>query len=104
MIIRIVKMQFHPEKVDTFLDVFHNSADQIRNFSGCQHLELYKHESTPGLLFTYSYWQDAESLENYRKSELFQTTWAKTNILFSAKAEAWSLIRIWNASRPEIIE
>lgn len=104
MIIRIVKMQFHLEKIDTFLEVFHNAADQIRNFPGCLHLELYQSDENPGLLFTYSYWEKPAALEAYRNSELFNSTWANTKIHFSAKPEAWSVNRIWNASRPEIIE
>jgi heme-degrading monooxygenase HmoA len=43
------------------------------------------------MLFTLSIWDDETALEAYRQSELFQTTWAKTKVLFAEKAEAWSV-------------
>jgi quinol monooxygenase YgiN len=45
----------------------------------------------PHIYYTYSKWEDEEALENYRRSVLFTTTWAKTKVLFAAKPEAVSL-------------
>ena len=91
MIIRIVKMTFLPDKTEEFLKVFHQSKDKIRNFEGCEHLELLRDIRQPNVFFTYSYWKSEDDLNRYRNSELFQTTWTKTKVLFSAKPEAWSL-------------
>jgi quinol monooxygenase YgiN len=91
MILRIVKMTFDPSRTKDFLEVFDASSTYIRNFEGCSHLELLKDTHAPHVYFTYSHWENEYFLDNYRKSELFQTTWAKTKILFSAKPEAWSL-------------
>ena len=92
MIKRIVKMTFREESVDTFLqDVFEHSKDRIRAFPGCRHMELLRNLRHPTILFTLSIWEDEAALEAYRRSELFQTTWAKTKILFAEKAEAWSV-------------
>lgn len=91
MIVRIVKMTFQPEKVDAFLSVFDASKGQIRNFPGCKRLELYRERPDGNVLFTYSFWESDNDLQAYRKSALFQSTWAKTKVLFLAKAEAWSL-------------
>lgn len=91
MIIRIVKMTFLPEQVEAFKSVFKASKEKIRAFEGCQHLELLAVENTPNIMMTYSWWKDADALEQYRHSELFKTTWAKTKVLFSDKPEAWSL-------------
>jgi (4S)-4-hydroxy-5-phosphonooxypentane-2,3-dione isomerase len=52
--------------------------------------------NVPGLVFTYSYWEDEKSLQNYQASELFKSTWSKVKPLFNAKAEAWSLNSIRN--------
>ena len=93
MIIRIVKMTFVPEKVDDFLEIFNASKLLIRNFEGCSHLELLNDINQPNIFFTYSYWQEEISLNNYRESELFAGVWAKTKILFNAKPEAWSVIQ-----------
>ena len=91
MIIRIVKMTFAPEKVNDFLEIFNSSKQHIRNFKGCTHLELLNDINSPNIFFTYSYWQTENDLNTYRNSELFERVWSKTKILFSAKAEAWSV-------------
>ncbi|MBV6442886.1 MAG: antibiotic biosynthesis monooxygenase [Haliscomenobacteraceae bacterium CHB4] len=92
MIKRIVKMTFREETVATFLhDVFEHSKERIRAFPGCRHMELLRSINQPNVLFTLSFWDDEAALEAYRKSELFQTTWAKTKVLFAEKAEAWSV-------------
>ncbi len=54
-------------------------------------IELFKEKSNPRVLFTYSIWEDEANLENYRASVYFRDIWSRPKILFSAKAEAWSL-------------
>jgi heme-degrading monooxygenase HmoA len=91
MIIRIVKMTFHPEKVNEFLETFNSSKHLIRNFDGCSHLELLNDTKSKNIFFTYSYWQSEIHLNNYRNSELFEKVWKSTKVLFISKPEAWSL-------------
>lgn len=91
MIIRIVKMNFKPEKVNEFLKIFDESKELIRNMTGCSHLELLNDVNEKNIFFTYSYWNSESDLNNYRNSEVFASVWAKTKILFIAKAEAWSV-------------
>lgn len=91
MIIRIVKMNFIPEKVNEFLEIFDESKELIRNMPGCSHLELLNDVNEKNVFFTYSYWSSENELNNYRNSEVFAKVWAKTKILFIAKAEAWSV-------------
>ncbi len=91
MIKRIVKMTFRPESLGTFLqEVFEPSKAQIRAFPGCRHMELLQYTADPNVLFTLSVWDSEADLDAYRRSALFQSTWAKTRILFAEKAEAWS--------------
>ncbi len=94
MLIRIVKMSFKSDEIDTFLDYFHGSKTKIRNFKGCQRLELYRDKSDQHIFFTYSFWKSPEDLENYRNSDLFKSVWAKTKKLFNEKAVAWSVDKI----------
>ncbi len=91
MFIRIVKMNFQEDKIDIFLDNFDKVKHQIRNFPGNRFLELYRDKNNPSVFFTYSYWEDEQDLENYRKSDLFCGVWAFTKQLFKEKAEAWSV-------------
>jgi heme-degrading monooxygenase HmoA len=94
MFVRIVKMNFQEDKVDAFLNNFEEVKEHIRNFPGNRFLELYRDRNDPNIFFTYSYWEQEEDLENYRKSDLFCEVWAFTKQLFKAKAEAWSVDKL----------
>jgi len=94
MLVRIVKMEFHPEHIETFLTNFHAKKEFIRNSSGCRLLELYREQQNSTAFFTYSYWDSEEDLENYRNSELFKNVWAETKVLFNVKPEAWSVDKV----------
>lgn len=91
MIVRFVKLCFRPDEVETFLALFDRTRDRIRHFEGCTHLELLHDTADPRVFFTYSIWQNAEALDRYRESELFQSTWRQTKILFDQAPQAWSL-------------
>ncbi|MDT0678739.1 putative quinol monooxygenase [Autumnicola musiva] len=99
MLIRIVKMGFAPENIDTFLNNFEENKLKIRGFEGCEFLELYRGKDNINQFFTYSYWKDEAALENYRHSDLFKDVWAKTKILFNEKPEAWSVDKIWRSEK-----
>jgi (4S)-4-hydroxy-5-phosphonooxypentane-2,3-dione isomerase len=96
VIIRIVKMEFEPTKVETFLDLFHTTRDKIANSQGCLGLELLNDIGASNRFFTHSMWESEQDLENYRNSELFKQTWLKTKVMFNNKPEAWSLNPIKN--------
>ncbi len=91
MITRIVKMNFRPEEVENFLNIFHQSKDKIRLMPGCKHLELWNSQSDASIYYTYSIWDSEDDLNNYRDSKLFQSVWPATKALFASKAEASSL-------------
>ncbi|REK50672.1 MAG: antibiotic biosynthesis monooxygenase [Bacteroidetes bacterium] len=92
MITRIVKMTFQPHLVAEFLIIFERVREDIRNFPGCKHLEMLVWTENKAVIFTLSRWESVEKLDEYRSSQLFKETWKKTKSLFSAPAEAWSLI------------
>jgi autoinducer 2-degrading protein len=94
MFIRIVKMSFDEKHIETFLDNFHQNKTDIRNFEGCRLLELYRDKAQTNVFFTYSYWEAQAFLDKYRQSDLFNTVWAKTKILFNDKPQAWSVDKI----------
>lgn len=91
MLKRMVKMTFQKDRIEDFLAIFEASKNRIRQFPGCHHVELLHLESQPEVIFTFSIWEGPEALEAYRQSELFQSTWSKTKVLFAGKPEAWSM-------------
>ena len=94
MLIRIVRMTFQEDKISDFLAIFNASKHKIRQFEGCQHLELLQDLDQPNVLMTYSFWENEVALERYRQSTLFQTTWAATKVLFADKPVAFSSERL----------
>ena len=87
-------MSFDPSKIEEFLAHFESNKIDIRNFDGCQLLELYRDKSQTNVFFTYSYWNREEDLELYRQSDLFKTVWSHTKPLFNDKPEAWSVEKL----------
>ena len=94
MIVRIVKMRFQPDKIQTFLTHFELVKQNIRNAPGNRFLELYQDKNDMTIFFTYSYWETEHDLENYRNSMLFKDVWSFTKVLFNAKPEAWSVEKL----------
>ena len=94
MITRIVRMDFQSKHIETFLQIFSTSKQKIRDFPGCNQLELHRDCSLKTVFYTISLWESKEALEKYRKSELFQTTWAQTKLLFQGPPFAYSLDKI----------
>ena len=91
MLIRLVKMQFEPEKLPLFLAHFEAHKQKIRQQPGCLYLRVLQAPDEPGCIFTYSYWASETDLNNYRQSAFFAEVWAYTKTLFAAKPQAWTL-------------
>ncbi|HEY9005884.1 MAG TPA: antibiotic biosynthesis monooxygenase family protein [Ohtaekwangia sp.] len=91
MIIRIVRMHFTEAGVEEFLVIFNQNKQAIRNFEGCTHLELLKDTEDPTIFTTLSHWNGPENLEQYRKSELFDSVWGRVKTLFAERTQAFSL-------------
>lgn len=98
MIVRIVRMAFKEEEVGNFLKLFNSVRDKILSFEGCSSLQLLRKEDEPATLFTISHWESDESLQRYRNSPLFISTWKKTKSLFAEKAEAWSMEPVFSSN------
>lgn len=91
MLIRIVRMTFHPEALPTFEALFAQYQAAIRAFPGCQHLELHTDPGDPRVRYTLSHWESADALNAYRDSAVFGTVWPQTKVLFAAAPQAFSL-------------
>lgn len=91
MIKRLVKLTFKPQNIEDFKEIFQESKNLIKSFKGCRDVELLQDINNPCIFFTHSIWDSEKDLNSYRESDLFNSVWAKTKVLFDAKPEAWSL-------------
>lgn len=93
MIVRVVRMTFKEEAVETFLQIFEASKEKIRSFPGCRHLQLLADAHAANVFSTYSIWEDEADLNVYRNSELFGQVWPETKRLFEVAPVAHSYIQ-----------
>ena len=91
MLIRFVKMTFREEFVKDFLEELNKRKEQIRNFEGCNYLQVMQDIKDPCIIFSHSFWESEAALNKYRNSDFFKETWKLTKPGFAAKAEAWSV-------------
>ncbi len=91
MIIRIVKLQFQPDKTAEFLTFFQSIKEVVNGFEGCLGMQLLQDAKHPNIIMTYSHWIDEDALENYRLSEAFGGIWPTIKPWFEAKPEAWTM-------------
>lgn len=94
MIIRWVRMTFHPEEVDDFLAMLRTRQERIRNFPGCRYLEVVRDIHYPNIICSHSHWDKESDLQNYRTSDFFKETWSMTKPRFAAPPQAWSVKRL----------
>ena len=90
MLVRIVRMTFQEDKLADFHAIFDQSKHLIRAFPGNNYLQLLRDPDQPNVRITYSLWDSADALNDYRQSDLFRTTWAATKLLFAGKPIAFS--------------
>jgi (4S)-4-hydroxy-5-phosphonooxypentane-2,3-dione isomerase len=94
MITRLVRMEFRPDAVDAFLEIFTATMDQIGSFPGIHDLQLHRDTTQAHVFYTLSIWQDEAALETYRASELFRGVWPRTKALFAGPPQTFSLDRV----------
>jgi heme-degrading monooxygenase HmoA len=91
MLVRIVKLQFQPSKIDDFMALFDTVKFRVNEFQGCRGMKLLRDVNEPNVVMTYSLWESSEDLENYRTSDTFGEIWPTIKPWFSEKPEAWSM-------------
>lgn len=94
MIIRIVKLTFKPEAVETFKQYFPTVMHTIRSSEGCNLLQAWHEINDETIFFTYSIWNSEDDLNNYRHSDFFALFWKTVKPWFADKAQAWSFDKI----------
>lgn len=90
MIVRIVKLTLQPERTGDFLALFNRYKKDIAAFPGCMHLQGLQGSDRSNIFFTYSHWDNEESLNKYRNSDLFSEVWPQVKEWFQEKPEAWT--------------
>jgi quinol monooxygenase YgiN len=89
--VRIVKLEFKPEFIISFREVYTAVNQKILAMPGCNGVQLLQDITNKNIFFTYSNWDNEAALNNYRNSALFLETWQTIKPWFANKAEAWSV-------------
>jgi quinol monooxygenase YgiN len=92
MLLRIVRMEFNPDKLEDFKQLFSEVKSTIEKFPGCHQVELCTDPTQSNVFYTFSQWDSEVSLNAYRRSAFFDQTWQKTKALFNGKPQAFSLL------------
>ena len=90
MIVRLVRLKFAPEHVQTFLDFYARSAEAIRGQEGCLSLSLLQETGDPTAFATWSTWRSGRDLQRYRRSDFFRDFWPVVKALLREPADAVS--------------
>lgn len=89
-IIRVVRLTFSEGTIDVFEKLYAKYAEAIASQPGCFGVELVEDLNDPYVRATVSRWDSIDSLNKYRKSELFGEVWPATKALFAGQPEVWS--------------
>jgi len=89
-IIRVVRLTFSESTIDAFEKLYAKHAEAISSQPGCFGVELVEDLNDSYVRATVSRWDSVESLNKYRKSELFGEVWPATKALFAGQPEVWS--------------
>lgn len=90
MLLRIVKMSYADEHCQEFEELFSEINGLIAAQPGCHSVKLLKAYDNPGVYFTISEWDDEDSLNAYRNTELFGAVWPKVKKWMKDKPVAYS--------------
>jgi len=77
MILRLVSLKIHPDKVEEFKQFFETIYDRIRAAQGCLSLRVVADLEGLGEFFTVSEWESPAALEAYKNTAFFQETWSR---------------------------
>jgi len=77
MIVRLVSLKIHPDKVEEFKQFFETIYDRIREAQGCLSLRVVADLEGLGEFFTVSEWESPAALEAYKDSAFFRETWPR---------------------------
>ena len=91
-LVRIVRLTFNEETISQFEELYAEHSPAIALRKGCLGVELVTDIRNPYVRATISRWEDEESLNEYRNSELFGVVWPATSMLFDARPEVWSYL------------
>ena len=84
-------MEINESDIDSYMALVQSVLDRIKNFKGCQSVNIFNDKDVPNRFFSYSTWESEEHLDAYRDSELFKITWSELKTFFKSPAQAWTV-------------
>ena len=91
MLVRIVKMIFREDAIETFQQLFESRKELIRNFEGCNHLELWQDKTIRLYFLLTAFGKMKRHLTCIATLIFLMIPGYKPNNYLPAKPEAWSV-------------
>lgn len=100
MIIRIVKMYLKKDEIKSFTDFFSSFQNQILEFDGCMHHDLFPDKDNKEIYYSYTIWKSEVKLKKYRNSELIKNISKAVEPKCEKEPLAWTVDKVFEKNNP----
>lgn len=91
MILRIVKMEVDPQKLEIFELFMKNLSEEKAKLDGCVHHDFFCDKNYVNLFYSYTIWENLTYLKKYKKTPLFKEVVKTLKMLCSTEPSAWTV-------------
>ena len=94
MILRIVKMEVDPQKLEIFNHFMKNLNEEKVKLEGCVHHDHFPEKKFVNVYYSYTIWENVNYLKKYKKSPLFKEVVKTLKSLCMTEPYAWTVENI----------
>jgi len=91
MILRIVKMEVDPHKIEIFNMFMNNLTDEKSRLEGCVHHDFFCDKKFINVYYSYTIWENVLNLKKYKKTPLFKEVVKTLKSLCMNEPYAWTV-------------
>lgn len=94
MILRIVKMEVDPHKLEIFNLFMKNLSEEKTKLEGCVHHDFFCDKKYINVYYSYTIWENVTFLKKYKKTPLFKEVVKTLKSLCMDEPYAWTVENI----------
>jgi len=96
MILRIVKMEVAPDKLEDFKRFMTNLSEEKIKQKGCVHHDFFSDKQYDNVYFQYTIWERTSDLKKYKSTPLFKEVVKTLSNLCLVAPYAWTVENVFN--------